>query len=212
MEEEVKTKKQSEEELTTARVLEENGRYAHAVWHAQQACELSLKSLMMRTCGITDEEHTSHNLQGFVERMNGHSGCPVTHSELRKLSTAYLRARYTSQNVRGAPLPADQFGEADAREALRNAGKLRSWICGLDSVPTPSSSSGSQQRTKFVSPNTETSKLPRASDLPSMEPPDLSGPHPAKRPSRVSTGGDLDSELAAAASTALNVDDGSFEV
>lgn len=73
--------RQSAEEHESALVLAANGRHAHAVWHAQQACEMGLKSLLLRTCGILNEElggMRAHDLAGFVAKANGHArGCPV---------------------------------------------------------------------------------------------------------------------------------------
>ena len=132
------------EEKATAMVLSENKRYAHAVWHAQQACELGLKSLMMRTCGVTDDElrgKRAHNLAGFVSSIGGQATCPVAHQDLNHLSSAYLRARYTSKYERSTSMPADLYGADDAERALHHAAELISWIGSRDHAPAPQYSS-----------------------------------------------------------------------
>ena len=48
--------RQAASQEKSAAALAAAGQCADSVWHAQQAAELSLKSLMLRTCGITDEE------------------------------------------------------------------------------------------------------------------------------------------------------------
>lgn len=134
--------RQSAEEEASAEVLKAGGRYAAAVWHAQQACELGLKSLMLRTCGLLDDElkgREAHNLERFVAQVDGHAQCPVPGDELRALSVAYLRSRYSSAG--DAQLPADRYDAADAQMALRNATVLRSWVSTLDAVTTPRSAS-----------------------------------------------------------------------
>ena len=141
------------------RVLKERERYAHATWHAQQACELGLKSLMFRTCGVTDEElrgKRAHSLADFVESIGGQA-CPVSRADLIKLSRAYLRARYTSKYERSEQLPADLYGASEADAALRHAQQLLAWLGSLNAVPAPHPSSASAQHTnEGAAPNATT--------------------------------------------------------
>jgi len=153
---------QSAAEEESARVLAEGARHAHAVWHAQQACELALKSLMMRTCGVLEQElrgKDAHDLLRFVDRVDRGGCCPVPRDELRDLTKAYLWSRYP--DAAAVQLPVDRYTATHAQTALRSAGQLRLWLSSLDTVTTP--------RTPFAA---------AAAAAPSMAAPAAAAPSP----------------------------------
>eukprot|EP00935_MAST-01C_sp_MAST-1C-sp1_P002061 g2061.t1 len=81
---------QSAHALRSANVLLEAKIPADSVWHAQQAAEFAIKSLMMRTCGITNTEQkgpASHDLVKLVSRlMKGGQEWPVPREQLQFMS------------------------------------------------------------------------------------------------------------------------------
>ena len=72
--------------------------WALSVWHAQQAVELAVKSVMYRTCGITESElkgGDAHNLDKLFKRIFVDVvDWPVAQSSVQELSVAYIGSRY----------------------------------------------------------------------------------------------------------------------
>ena len=126
--------------LETANNRGEWGRplYPQSGVASQQAAELSIKALMYRTCGITQEElkgKGAHDVRQLVLRITeqGKWDLPVGPDELSFLSEAYIAARYP-QNGRS---PVGKYGRAEAEKALRIASQIREWVQVTDALPTP---------------------------------------------------------------------------
>ena len=98
-----------------------------AVWKAQQAVELTVKALMLRTCGITEKElrgkgaHDLTNLMCLVAS-DDRTVWPAPPEDVEHLSSAYLKARYPTSE------PTDRrYHEDDAARALGTAEKVIAW-------------------------------------------------------------------------------------
>ena len=48
----------------------DNGRWANSVWDGQQACEFAIKGVMLRTCGISEEEKKGKGAHDLVLHMS----------------------------------------------------------------------------------------------------------------------------------------------
>jgi HEPN domain-containing protein len=103
-------------------------RWASCVWEAQQACELAIKSVMLRTCGISEEEKKgqgAHDLLFHMSRLiaedSDEDSCPVDRDQLKFLSEAYILARYP---LSGGVLPIDRYDRDDAQKSI-TAAKVR---------------------------------------------------------------------------------------
>jgi HEPN domain-containing protein len=129
--------RQSAHALNTATVLLKANIFADSVWHSQQAVEFAIKSLMMRTCGITAMEQKgpkSHDLMVLLGRLvKDGEEWPVCRNKLRSMSDAYLHARYTY----GETLPADKYKQCDAEESVEVVHKLMCWVSGCDALSVP---------------------------------------------------------------------------
>ena len=118
------------------------GLYPQSVHSSQQASELAIKSLMFRTCGITQDElkgQGAHDLTLLISRItqSGEWSCPVEGSELSSLAAAYTAARYPLNDMRQTPT--DKYGQHEAQAALRTATKIRDWAALTHNLPTPRS-------------------------------------------------------------------------
>jgi len=147
--------------------------YPSSVWHSQQAVEMAVKSLMLRTCGVTDGEmkgstgHDVHALIGKVigSRSQSRQPWPVPRGELEQLSAAYLAARYP-RGWSSTTRPSSLYREADARRALEVASLLKEWaVMSSSAMPsTDAQTIGVAKRTaaRLTSPQpTSSSKRPR---------------------------------------------------
>jgi HEPN domain-containing protein len=134
--------------LETARVLLDrstgNGTaclYPQVVHSSQQAGEMVIKSLMFRTCGITQEElrgKQAHDLQHFISVIYTQTetwDCPVPANELSFLAEAYIASRYPLGDMQQTPQ--DMYGPQEAEYALGIATRLRDWATLIHSLPTP---------------------------------------------------------------------------
>jgi HEPN domain-containing protein len=155
------------------------GLYALSVHNSQQAGELAIKSLMFRTCGITQEElkgKGAHNLLALVSRVteSGEWNLPVERDKLAFLSKAYIASRYPLDDMSLAP--ADKYGMAEAEEALNTAQLLRDWAALTDALPTPCSADGG-----FLSANLKPAPIPvPAPPAPEVSPPITMPPAPPR--------------------------------
>ena len=157
---------QAETELVGARrMVAENAALrplpSAAVWHCQQAVEMALKSAMLCTGGLTDEEFTgraSHDLSGFrrsferaqatTREQRRFQQVPATREDLEWLRRAYLAARYP--NASTTAVPAAGYTDADARHAIGIAEDVLPWAACLvergraaDVGPRPTGSAAS---------------------------------------------------------------------
>jgi HEPN domain-containing protein len=113
----------------------------YSVFLSHQAAELILKSLMLRTCGITDEQmragpgkgHSLEALMVYISATEQHAWPPGLERELQSLSHAYIAARYSS----GGALPSSRYEHDTASAALETVRKLKAWVAACIAVPTP---------------------------------------------------------------------------
>ena len=155
------------------------GLYPQAVYHAQQAGEMAIKSLMFRTCGITQEElkgRGAHDLRLLVSRIteSGQWDCPVLGDELSFLAAANTASRYPLNDMRLTPR--DKYGRAEAEDSLRIATRLREWAAMTYAVPTPRSAHGQAMGEEQAMPARPPLSLDPA---PLPVPPATSAPPPA---------------------------------
>jgi HEPN domain-containing protein len=130
--------------------------WAVSVWHAQQAVEHAVKSLMLRTCGITPEEmkgHGAHNIKELllqIQAWHPTDPCPVTKEQIQKLSDAYIRARYAPFPPVGSQhLPSELYGEVDAKAACDSVVALLNWGRRIYTLPVPRKGKHPQMNTKM---------------------------------------------------------------
>ena len=143
---------QAECELLTTRTLLSHRLNSPAVFHGQQVVEMSLKSAMLRTCGLTPEEQTgatSHDLAGFHSRLCAASqaascteeqreaveAMPGSQADMAWLKRAYLAARYPNACTFGK-LPAHGYDDDDATRAMQLAEHMFQWSKHLSDLPT----------------------------------------------------------------------------
>jgi HEPN domain-containing protein len=126
----------AENQRRVAGILAVAKEWKDAVWNAQQVVELTVKALMLRTCGITNEElrgkgaHDLNSLMGNI--CNDHDMWPVTLEDLGHLSGAYLKARYPTSE------PTDErYDDDDASRALHTADQVLVWARAMDYLPPP---------------------------------------------------------------------------
>ena len=173
----------------------EEGFYPVSVVESQQAAELSIKALMYRTCGITQEElkgKGAHDLQKLVLRITeqGKWDLPVGLDELRFLSVGYIEARYPVHDM--SEVPADKYGRAEAEKALRIASQIREWAQVTDALPTPRPTCSDQMdMVRHESPQpislepAPVSAPPAAAPMPAMTAPAAPPPiEPQREPER----------------------------
>jgi len=123
-------------EMKISEILSNEGIFHTGIWHAQQAIEMMIKSLMFRTCGITQSElkgKGAHNLLTLLSRIeNNQETWPVSREDLSWLSTAYFDARYPMDI-----LPWDKYALQDSKHAQTIYEKLKIWVIRKTSVRMP---------------------------------------------------------------------------
>jgi len=121
---------------------------SRAVWHCQQAVEMALKSAMLRTCGVAEDEVTggaAHNLIDFVLRLKTAEAnteeqrraqeVPLLDDDVEWLKRAYLAARYPKPGRYGVPTML--YNNADAERAQRLAEGFLQWAEQVEDLPDP---------------------------------------------------------------------------
>jgi HEPN domain-containing protein len=128
----------AERELEVAAVLEKAEHWAPSVVHAQQAVELTVKSLMFRTCGITTFEHKgrgAHDLVALLRRLlPDRSTWPADFAAVQALSDSYIEARY-------GPTAVDGYTKSNAELARSTARAVVDWAKCKDWVSAPTTDS-----------------------------------------------------------------------
>ncbi|MCS7235148.1 MAG: HEPN domain-containing protein [Armatimonadota bacterium] len=108
--------REAEAELAAARTLYEAGHWAWCCFTCQQAAERALKAV----CEHLRTPQTGHNLNLLLQAVADHVPIPdVVREGCARLNRHYVPTRYPNAFDRG--VPAEQFFEADARQALRDA-------------------------------------------------------------------------------------------
>ncbi|CAJ1408234.1 unnamed protein product, partial [Effrenium voratum] len=141
--------RQAEEEVKAMQKLVEGGAFpSFAVWFGSQAVEKALKSAMLRTCGVAQEEFTgkgSHDLPAFYRRLKSASAETEPQSQAQQqmpgevedmifLKTAYIEARYPNASDR---VPAFAYTQEDAARACDLAKDYVAWAKGVEDLPEP---------------------------------------------------------------------------
>ena len=127
---------QSEIESNAAILLMKENSFGCSVFHCQQSVEMAIKSLLLRTCGITYEEMNGrfcHNLVKLADRIGG-PPCPDSRMELLELTNAYIRTRYLST---AGTVPATLYTQHHAESALATVRTIREWVNSCSALPTP---------------------------------------------------------------------------
>ncbi|CAE7906641.1 SACS [Symbiodinium microadriaticum] len=137
--------------------------HAHVVWHAHQVVEKALKSAMLRTCGLAEEEFTGHGchdlamLYGRLAKASPESTAqrraqedlPSDREDMRWLTEAYLSTRYPNMHKAGQ-VPALAYDKHDATRAARTAEQFIEWAQLLEDLPIPGSGQGMRKRPSSV--------------------------------------------------------------
>jgi HEPN domain-containing protein len=129
---------QARYELKAAEVLYDARMWAKVVWQSQQVIEMGVKSLMLRTCGISTEEMKglgAHDITQLWDRIelngvNSDDDVIRTQSQVvKKMSTAYISARYPrfppTNATQGSPFA--EYDMSDANECLNAAKYFMTW-------------------------------------------------------------------------------------
>eukprot|EP00438_Fugacium_kawagutii_P004391 Skav206465 [mRNA] locus=scaffold2787:16559:20681:- [translate_table: standard] len=126
-----------------------------AVFHASQTIEKALKSSMLRTCGLAQQEFTgaeAHDLVALHKKLKeaypetdpqrqGQAKLPGTASDMGWLKHAYLASRYPNAN-RGE-IPALAYSRDDAQRASQLAQQVVQWAKHVEDLPEPRNRPGS---------------------------------------------------------------------
>jgi len=117
--------RQSQEDLITARVLRDSGRYYASVFFCHQAAEKALKALYMETLGRLP---ATHNLIVLARDLQAP---PNIITAARELNPDYLTTRYVDA---ANGVPADMYDAASAERHLQFAEEVGQWVASL--LPT----------------------------------------------------------------------------
>ncbi|CAE7771445.1 Sacs [Symbiodinium sp. CCMP2592] len=145
--------------------------HAHVVWHAHQVVEKALKSAMLRTCGLAEEEFTGHGCHDLAmlygrladaspestAQRRAQEDLPSDRQDMRWLTKAYLSARYPNMHKAGQ-VPALAYDKHDAKRAASTADHFIKWAQLLDDLPIPGS--GQERMRKRPTSMTELSGEP----------------------------------------------------
>lgn len=114
---------------------------------------MGLKSVMLRTCGLTSEEfhgRTAHDIADFAMRLQEAKAIteeqkrdqqvPATQKDLAWLKQAYLKARYP--NASAAKVPSKGYTREDAQQAIQIATHVLRWAAHVEDLPEPARRAG----------------------------------------------------------------------
>jgi len=124
--------------------------HPRAVFHCQQAVEMALRSAMLRTCGVAEDEvagGAAHDLIDFIKRIKtaevntdeqkrAAAELPLGDQDVEWLKHAYLASRYPKPGRYG--VPALLYGDAEAERALKLAEDFLKWAASVEDLPDPS--------------------------------------------------------------------------
>ena len=116
--------KQSKADLNaTAKMLIDKS-YSHACYQGQQCVEKVLKGVLYAKCGIPSSVLRKHCIDRFVSQVRRLSGAPEEELNLAyKVANYYLPTRYPD-NQPQYKVPAEEYSEDQAKEALEVAEKV----------------------------------------------------------------------------------------
>lgn len=122
--------KEAQAELRAARDLLQGQHWSWCCFTSQQAAEKALKAI----CEHSRTPQLGHNLNVLVQTVAAHMNVPEpVRAACARLNRYYIPTRYPNAFDRGAP--ADQFFEADARQALTDAEEVIRLAEGLIGSP-----------------------------------------------------------------------------
>ena len=183
--------RQSQQEQKVALCLNKEDFYSSCVWHCQQSVEMTIKSLMLRTCGITDEEMRGKGAHNLVKLMDSivddGASWPVSQAQLQELSQAYLSARYLAGDRQ---LPAERYDEDDASKAIEAMREILRWANSSGTLPMPAGTRGIKEE-QYEAPmddavSFEPAPVPPLPPPPPPPPNDLPPPPPPVDSSKTS--------------------------
>lgn len=111
--------RQSQEDLITARVLQDGERYYACVFFCQQTAEKALKALYVETLG---QLPATHNLITLARSLKAP---PEILTAARELNPDYLITRYVDA---ANGVPADMYDAASAERHLQFAEEIVQWV------------------------------------------------------------------------------------
>lgn len=134
---------------------------AASVWHCSQAVEMSLKSAMLRTCGITTEElkgRPASDLPGLANSLRiapcstdcqrrAKEEMPGSHDSLVWLNKAYIKARYPNASL--SSVPGHGYSDDDASFALGLAKEFIEWAKFVEDLAEPTRRQPTNQHSPF---------------------------------------------------------------
>ena len=98
--------------------------YSHACYQGQQCVEKVLKGVLYAKCGIPSKEMRTHYIDLFVSQVRRLNGAPEEELNLAyKVANYYLPTRYPD-NQPQYRVPAEEYNEDQAKEALEVAEKV----------------------------------------------------------------------------------------
>jgi HEPN domain-containing protein len=119
-----------------------------SVWHSQQVVEMAVKSAMLRTCGVAEDEVTggaAHDVECFIRRLVATAVnteeqrraqlVPGTDADIMWLKASYLGARYPRDSRDG--IPGLKYTAGDADRALALAEAFLIWAAHVEDLPDP---------------------------------------------------------------------------
>jgi len=102
--------------------------FTQSVLNSAKAGELAIKSIMLRSCGLSSDELQGASdlleLASDIEK-NGTLRCPLDSGKLALLSSANAFSRCPTSNPK--EWSASRYGQAEAEAALSSATDLESW-------------------------------------------------------------------------------------
>ena len=117
-------------ELNAAADLLRGKHWSWCCFTSQQAAEKALKAL----CDHLRNPQFGHNLNLLLQTIEPHVAVPDTiNAACARLNRHYIPTRYPNAFDRG--VPAQQFFETDAREALADAEEVVSFADGIIKAP-----------------------------------------------------------------------------
>jgi len=115
--------KTAEDDLDSAKILKDSGKYAHSCFHSQQAAEKSLKAVWY----LSDEDPWGHSIKKLIDDLE--SVNPSLYLEFEPLTRVglvldrfYIPTRYPN----GLPdiTPDVAFDQVDAENCINHAEKI----------------------------------------------------------------------------------------
>jgi HEPN domain-containing protein len=118
--------RRAKEDLRSSRVLLENGLYADSVYHAQQAAEKIVKSILLLNDIVTEQLVASHFVSVVVSRSPDEWSEKLSEiaKDLIDLEKEWLRSRYPMRKFGKLVIPSSLYDLKKAEELYEKAKKI----------------------------------------------------------------------------------------